>query len=128
MNKNIKEGRNRLQVIDCNQGRSPRSGNPYWRIKCEVVPAGKIGPMNVPFASFSTYFSQNQEWSMDILKTIATVCGAATPLDLLGKRFIADVAINNNFVSLRNPRPYTTEEEPQEPESTGINAPNEWPW
>lgn len=124
----VKEGKNWLQVIDCNLGRSSRTGNPYWRIKCNVLP--KPGEKNLatyPFGSFSVYFMQNQPWALENLKAIAAVCGAATPVDLIGKCFIADVAIKNDFVSLKNPRPFTTEEEP-EPEPAGINSPSEWPW
>ena len=73
------------------------------------------------------YFLKKFAWQLQDLQRIVEVCGVNEPWELYGKRFVAEVTVNEKgYVRLRNPKPYA-EEEPL-PEPVGINAPGECPW
>lgn len=129
-NLNLKEGTNWLQVEECHEGISKTSGNQYWVLKCLVLPNPKSARNNLPLDAFNVYFMKDKDWALQNLQNIILACGAEKPWQLYGKRFIADVVIKNDFVSLRRPRPYTENEEAEAPqlEPAGINAQGEWPW
>ena len=130
MNENINQGKNFLQVEDCFEGKSQNTGNEYWCLKCTVLPDPKVGRQNgAPLESINVYFMKKHEWALQNLQDIVVACGSDKPWNLFGRKFIADVVVKNDFVSLRKPRPYTeTEEEPAPAEPAGINAKSEWPW
>ena len=130
MNTNVREGKNWFQVDECREGRSQTTQNEYWVLTCQILPNPNATRKNWPTETLSVYFMKKHEWALQALQDIVVACGADKPWNLYGKRFIADVVIKNDFVSLKRPRPYTETEEP-EPGTDGeggINSKSEWPW
>lgn len=126
MNTNLKQGRTWLQVADCFEGKSQSSGNEYWCLKCQILPDPKVGRQSgEPLESFNVYFVKKYDWVLQNLQDIVHVCGTDKPWNLYGKRFIANVTIKNNFVSLKDPHPYTEVEETIPPD---INDESERPF